>query len=74
MSLELDPTLEDVLNAIKTLRDGIRADMKAMESRIKSEVRADIKSAENRLSNDISGAYDLHERRIFKLEKLAAAG
>ena len=53
-----DPTIKDVLEALK-----------ATETRLAQQIR----NTEKRLSNEIAGAYSLHDERFLDLEKRVSA-
>ena len=53
-----EPTIKDVLEALK-----------ATETRLAQQIR----NTEKRLSNEIAGAYSLHDERFSDLEKRVSA-
>ena len=53
-----EPTIKDVLEALK-----------ATETRLAQQIR----NTEKRLSNEIAGAYSLHDERFLDLEKRVSA-
>ena len=67
-----EPTIRDVLEAIKATETrlesrigGLDAKIDGVESRLTQQVR----NTEKRLSNEIAGAYSLHDERFSDLEK-----